>query len=107
MTLNDESFPFATFEEKATILQKMTEEDIKRTAEQLPHICKDYCGKCPTYVGTGEKRLAFCSLGKSEIIKEQKDCLCNQCPLTKQMSMRWDHYCTRGDAMDLSDAEKS
>ncbi|MHA1258515.1 MAG: DUF2769 domain-containing protein [Candidatus Heimdallarchaeaceae archaeon] len=88
MVIKEEDFPSATFEEKMTILLKMSDEEKKRSAEQIPYMC--LCSKCPS----------------SEVIKEQKGCLCNQCPISKTMSMRWDHYCIRGDAMQLSDTEK-
>ncbi|MHA1398485.1 MAG: DUF2769 domain-containing protein [Candidatus Heimdallarchaeaceae archaeon] len=104
MVIKEEDFPSATFEEKMTILLKMSDEEKKRSAEQIPYMC--LCSKCPSYVKTAESKLAFCTLGKSEVIKEQKGCLCNQCPISKTMSMRWDHYCIRGDAMQLSDTEK-
>lgn len=106
MVLEEEDFPIATFEEKMTIILKMSEKEKKQSAEQIPYMCKDYCGRCPSYVGTGETKLAFCTLGKSEIIKEQKGCLCSQCPISKTMSMRWDHYCSKGDALKLSEEER-
>jgi len=84
----------------------MTEKEINDGIEQLKYICKDYCGKSPSYQGTRETNLAFCSIGKSSLKKEKKGCLCKQCPVTKMMSLRWDFYCIDGNALELSNAEK-
>ncbi|MHA1188399.1 MAG: DUF2769 domain-containing protein [Candidatus Heimdallarchaeota archaeon] len=46
--------------------------DISDGLEQVKFMCKDYCGKCPSYQGTGETDLGFCSIGKSAKIKEKK-----------------------------------
>lgn len=103
---DDERFPTATYEEKVKMMAVMSETDRESAAENVLHICEDYCGKCPTYQGTGEVWLAFCALGKSSIIKEHKGCLCGQCLISKTMSMRWEYYCTQGKAMELSEAEQ-
>jgi len=104
--IDDEDFKSLPYEEKIKIMAGMTEKEINDGIEQLKYICKDYCGKCPSYQGTGETNLAFCSIGKSALIKEKKGCLCKQCPVTKMMSLRWDFYCTDGNALELSNAEK-
>ena len=102
MATPDEKWPTASFEEKYEMMMgSMSKADQKRSVEQLVHMCQ--CSKCPTYQGTGETNLVFCTLGKSEAIQEQKGCLCQQCGVTKTMSMRWDHYCARGSAVELSD----
>lgn len=105
MASNDERFPTATFEEKFKMLAVMTDTDRANAAENVLHICKDYCGKCPSNPGTGEPALVFCTFGKSTVKHEQKGCLCGQCPITKTMSLRWDYYCTQGKAVELSEAE--
>ena len=100
----EEMFKNATFEEKVTMLwSKMTERQKRESIEQVRYTCKDFCGKCPSYQGTGEQSLAFCMEGKSNVIKEKKGCLCGQCPLTKTMSLRWEYYCTEGIALERSD----
>ncbi len=104
--IDDEDFKSLPYEEKIKIMAGMTEKEINDGIEQLKYICKDYCGKCPSYQGTGETNLAFCSIGKSSLIKEKKGCLCKQCPVTRMMSLRWDFYCTDGNALELSNAEK-
>jgi hypothetical protein len=106
MTSPDERFRKATYEEKLKMMAVMSEVDQRRAAENIPYFCKDYCGKCPTRNGTGETSLVFCALGKSSIIRQQKGCLCAQCPISRTMSLRWDHYCIRGKATELSEAEQ-
>lgn len=69
-------------------------------------VCKEYCGKCPSYEGTGETDLVFCAMGKSDKITEEKGCICGKCPITEEMGLRWGYYCTRGSSRDLSAAEK-
>ncbi len=102
----EEHFANATFEEKMKLMAHMSEADQARSVENAIGFCAEYCGKCPTYEGTGETALVFCTLGKSSIIAEQKGCLCAQCPIAKTMSLRWDQYCIKGKAMELSEAER-
>jgi len=103
----EENFKTLTFEQKMQILfSKMNERQKRESREQVIYMCKDYCGKCPSYEGTGETSLGFCTIGKSSVIKEKKGCLCGQCPITKTMSLRWEYYCTTGSALELSQAEK-
>ncbi len=105
--MSEENFNNATYEEKMKMLySKMTPKQQKESREQVIYMCREYCGKCPSYIGTGEKNLAFCMMGKSSIITEKKGCLCSECPITKTMSLRWRYYCTEGSAMELSQAEK-
>ncbi|MHA2059910.1 MAG: DUF2769 domain-containing protein [Candidatus Ranarchaeia archaeon] len=99
----DESYYKATtFEEKFKLLAtgEWTPKLRKESAEQVAYMCQ--CAKCPTYQGTGETILVFCTLGKSDHIQQEKECLCPQCGVTKTMSMRWTHYCTQGSAYDRS-----
>jgi hypothetical protein len=63
--IDDEEFKNLPYEEKIKIMNGMTEKEINDGVEQIKYICKDYCGKCPSYQGTGETNLAFCSIGKS------------------------------------------
>jgi hypothetical protein len=98
----EEKWPEASFEERYTMMMAgMSKEDRQRSVEQLVFMCK--CARCPSYTVTGETDLVFCALGKSQVIQEQKGCQCPQCGVTKTMSMRWDHYCTKGSAVELSD----
>jgi len=105
--MSEENFNDATFEEKLEMFySKMTDKQWENSIEQVIYMCKDYCGKCPSYTGTGEESLAFCMVGKSSIIKEKKTCLCSQCPITKTMSLRWEYYCSEESAIKLSQAGK-
>ncbi|TXT58449.1 MAG: hypothetical protein BAJALOKI1v1_1650010 [Promethearchaeota archaeon] len=81
----------------------MSQEEMKKQLENVKEICKDYCGKCPSYTGTGETKLGFCATGKSDIIKAEKGCLCPECPVYEDMGLRWMVYCTRGSGSELSD----
>ena len=95
------------FEEKIKMMNmSMTEKQKQDALINLKHICKDYCGKCPSYQGTGETELAFCTVGKSSKITENKGCLCGECPISAQMSLRWANYCTAGSGLDLSNSGK-
>ncbi len=97
-----ENWSNASFEEKyKSMMQGMSEADVKRSIEQLVYLCQ--CSKCPTFIESGETDLVFCTLGKSETIHEQKGCLCSKCPVTRTMSLRWNYYCTQGSAVELSD----
>jgi len=103
----EENFKNLTFEEKMQMmLGKMSERQKRENREQVIYMCKDYCGKCPSYKGTGEESLAFCMEGKSSVITEKKACLCGECPISKTMSLRWRHYCTNGSALELSQSGK-
>jgi hypothetical protein len=91
-----------SFEAKyRAMMAGMSESDIKRSAEQVLYLCQ--CHKCPTNEKTGEMNAVYCSLGKSLIVTEQRGCQCLNCAITKTMSLRWDYYCIRGSAAELSD----
>ncbi len=85
-------------------MKDMSEEERTQAIEKIKEVCKTFCGECPSYKGTGETELAFCALGKSNAIKEEKGCLCPSCPITGQMSLRWNYYCTRGAGKEQSAA---
>jgi hypothetical protein len=92
--------PQKTFEQNMQAMSKMSQAEMQVKIKELDKIC--ICGKCPTYVGTGEKKLTFCAIGKSTIIKKDKGCLCPGCPVQKTLSLRWDRYCLKGSGMDQS-----
>jgi hypothetical protein len=62
--------PQKTFEQNMEAMSKMTQAQMQAKIKELDKIC--VCGKCPTYIGTGEKKLTFCAIGKSTIIKKDK-----------------------------------
>jgi hypothetical protein len=97
-----ETWATDSFEAKyQAMMGRMSEADIKRSAEQVMYLCQ--CSKCRTNSETGEVNAVYCSLGKSQMIVEQNGCLCSKCAITKTMSLRWDYYCIRGSALELSD----
>ena len=103
---DEEYYQATTFEEKYKALTKgkWTPESLKQSTEQVAYMCM--CGKCPSYAETEEHQLVFCTLGKSDRIQEQKGCLCDQCPLTRMMNLRWKYYCIEGSAYELSDLKE-
>lgn len=93
-----------TFEQSMEAMSKMSPEEIKTQMAQLTKIC--ICGKCPSYIGTGEKKQLFCAAGKSEIIKEEISCICMKCPVTEKIGLKWYYYCTRGSGREQSSKKK-
>jgi hypothetical protein len=83
-----------TFEQNMDAMSKMSPAEMQAKIKELDKIC--VCGKCPTYTGSGEKKLTFCAIGKSTIIKKDKGCLCPTCPVQKNLALRWDRYCLKG-----------
>lgn len=100
-----ENWRDATFERKyESMMGGMSEADIKKSAEQVLHLCQ--CSKCPSYLGSGETDQVFCTLGRTSRIHDKKGCLCSKCSVTKTMSLRWEYYCQEGSAVELSDLSK-
>ena len=83
-----------TFEQTMEAMGKMSQEEIKTKIAELTKMC--ICPRCPSYKGTGEKKLLFCMTGKSAIIKKEKGCVCPTCPVTEKLGMRWIYYCIKG-----------
>jgi hypothetical protein len=56
------------------------------------------CLTCPTYVDCSveEDDRAFCTIGKSACISEEKECLCPTCPVAASLGLKNRFYCTRG-----------
>ncbi len=92
--------PQKTFEQNMEAMSKMTPAQMQAKIKELDKIC--VCGKCPTYIGTGEKKLTFCAIGKSTMIKKDKGCLCPTCPVQKSLALRWDRYCLKGSGKEQS-----
>jgi hypothetical protein len=103
---DEEYYKANSFEEKMNTLMKgeWKPEQIQKSAEQVAYMCK--CGQCPSYTETGETETVFCTIGKSDKIKEKQGCLCEQCPLTNMLKLRWKYYCMEGSAYELSDLKK-
>jgi hypothetical protein len=93
-----------TFEQSMAAMSKMSPEEIDSQMAQLTKIC--ICGKCPSYIGTGEKKLVFCLIGKSTIIKKEMGCICMKCPVTAKIGLKWSYYCIRGSGKEQATKKK-
>ena len=83
------------WEQRMRAMMAMPEEERTRHMRKLEGMC--ICGDCPSYNNTGETKLLFCGLGKSEAITAEKGCTCGECSVTPQMGLTGLYYCTRGD----------
>jgi hypothetical protein len=77
------------------MMMQMPEEEQMMKKKMLASMC--ICGGCPTYAGTGETMVMFCSIGKSGFITEEKGCTCAECPVTPEMGLTNLYYCTKGN----------
>jgi len=68
----------------------MKVEDNKKNEE----ICRDFCGSCPSYPGTGE--LLFCARGKSVKDIQRSGCLCPACQVYMDYNLEDDYFCDKG-----------
>jgi len=87
-----------TFELNMEAMSKMSLDEINARIAELTKIC--ICGKCPSYKGTRETRLLFCTTGKSALIQKEKGCMCPGCPVTEKMGLRWLYYCMKGSGKE-------
>ena len=87
-----------TFEQNMELMSKMSPAQVQAQIKELDKIC--ICVKCPTYIGTGERKLTFCAIEKSTIIKKDKGCLCPTCPVQKSLALRWDRYCLKSSGKE-------
>ena len=88
------------FEEMMKGMAGMSQEEMMKKVGEVKNVCKNFCGKCPSYEGTGETDFGFCSTGKSQKITEEKGCICGGCPVTEMMGLRWGYYCTKGSGRE-------
>ena len=69
--------------------------------ERLKEICYEKtmctCSRCPSYIGTGEKEVLFCSLEKNDKITQENGCICGTCPVMERMGLTRLYYCIRGN----------
>ncbi|HEB12640.1 MAG TPA: DUF2769 domain-containing protein [Actinobacteria bacterium] len=72
----------------------MSEEEFAEKEQWVKKEC--ICAGCPSYKAD-ETALGFCwpSLGKSEMISEEKGCICGNCPVYKGAELTLNYYCTR------------
>jgi hypothetical protein len=77
------------------MMMGMPKEEQMKKKQMLEGMCT--CRGCPTYAGTGENQVMFCSMGKSGVITEEKGCTCGECPVTPEMGLTKLYYCTKGN----------
>ncbi len=82
------------WEQMMQAMMQMPEEEQMKKKQMLAGMCT--CRGCPTYAGTGETQVMFCSMGKSGSITEEKGCICGGCPVYAQMDLKHGYYCTKG-----------
>ena len=87
-----------TFELTMEAMSKMSPDEMNASIEELTKKC--ICGKCPSYKGTGETRLLFCTTEKSTLIQKEKGCMCPACPVTEKLGLRWLYYCMKGSGKE-------
>ncbi len=87
-----------TFEQMMKEMNKMSQDEVAAKIKELDRKC--ICGMCPTYMGTGEKKLTFCAIGKSTVVKKENGCICPGCPVQMELALRWDYYCIKGSGKE-------
>jgi len=95
-TTEDQTEGPKSFADVVKMMGEMSPEEMKASVEDSMKVCAEYCGKCPSYEGTGETDLLFCAKGKSDVITDEKGCTCGGCPVQASMMLEWDYYCTKG-----------
>jgi len=73
--------------------------DLEQKLDAVKNKC--VCETCPSYLPE-ESGLAFCHafIGRSKLIKDEKGCDCGQCPVHKEMGLKFSYYCTRDSELD-------
>ncbi len=85
------------FETTMLSLAKMADSEKVKAISNLRSIC--ICEGCPTYTECARKaqEILFCYTGGSFIcISKENDCLCPTCPVTSEIGLIDDFFCTRG-----------
>jgi hypothetical protein len=83
------------WEQMMQAMMQMPEEEQMKKKQMLASMC--ICRGCPSYEGTGETEVMFCSSGKSSVITVEKGCICGECPVTPEMGLTNIYFCTRGN----------
>ncbi len=84
------------FENTMELLAKMLPAEKMKLIEEKKNMC--ICPGCPTYNDCAEKaqETLFCFIGRSSVcISEEKDCVCPICPVTPDLGLTKDFFCTR------------
>ena len=85
------------FESTMAALAKLSQNELIKTIETLKSKC--ICSDCPTYTECAKKadESFFCYIGGSFIcISEENECLCPSCPITIEVGLTHNFFCTRG-----------
>ncbi|MFP3946333.1 MAG: DUF2769 domain-containing protein [Archaeoglobaceae archaeon] len=73
----------------------MDEKEMEEKKKMVLDMC--ICNTCPSFVDCGEPGgFCFPTIGKSSCIKEEKGCICSNCPVYSKMELKNMYYCTRG-----------
>ncbi len=98
---------------KQILVEKMgkTEEEaaamIADLEEKLPRVQEMcICETCPSYVPE-ETEEGFCHalIGQSNVINQEKGCVCPTCPVHKNMGLMNGYYCTRKSELEQEAAK--
>jgi len=84
------------FENFMIKLAKMLPAEKTKLIDEKKEIC--ICLSCPTYNDCADKaqEILFCIIGRSfKCISEEKDCVCPICPVTPDLGITKDFFCTR------------
>lgn len=75
--------------------------EIEQKKQKVLDMC--ICPQCPSWVECNEKGgFCFLTIGKSSYISEEKGCICPGCPVTDDMGLAHDYYCTKGSEEEQS-----
>lgn len=79
-------------------LKKLNPDEREKVLEPKRNLC--ICPKCPTYTSCSlnEQEKFFCATGKSFMcISFEKGCICPDCQVKKDLGLKYNYYCSRGD----------
>lgn len=84
------------FEQTMQQMSELTDEERMQMVESKKELC--ICGECPSFndCASENKERLYCTLGKSPAcITEEIGCICPSCPITEQMGLEYEYFCTR------------
>ncbi|UCG37560.1 MAG: DUF2769 domain-containing protein [Candidatus Bathyarchaeota archaeon] len=79
------------------MMAKMSGEEMQKAIEAKKKLC--ICRDCPSYNECAKEsnELLYCAIGKSpKCITGEVGCICPGCPVTEQMGLKSEYFCTRG-----------
>lgn len=73
----------------------LSKEEYAKRQDYILTKCK--CAGCPTFVQGDNPAGAYCfpMVGTSKVIKWEKECVCETCPIYKEYELEHTFYCTR------------